>query len=303
MIEVQSSSEAMALVSRELAVFARIPRPMVLVGPSGVGKGVLARRCHDLSGRTGEFIQLTGGELSESLFHSQLFGHEAGAFTGAVKRRRGVLERAAGGTLFIDEVPLWSRAAQSALLRVLSERRFSPLGSERDIPATCRFVFASTVPLSELVHDGRLLPDLMYRMQWHVLRVPGLAERPGDILPIASAILRRAVEEFGLGPLTISHSAVAWLLGATWPGNVRELETRIEKAAVRAAADLSGAVEAHHLEEDQTGTEAPPVSPTHPWHLNVEWALEQTRGHRGKAAELLGVHRNTIGRRARRMAS
>lgn len=200
--------------------FARIPRPILLLGPSGVGKGLFAKLIHSVSGVPGAFISVTGGELADSLYHSQLFGHEPGAFTGAVRQKRGAFEQAQGGTLFLDELPLWTPAAQSAVLRALSDGVVRRLGAEREFDLNCRIVVASTTSPDALVMSGRLLPDLRWRLGEFVIRIPPLRERREDILPLAEHYRARAVAEFGQArPTFFSREAVRRLVSYDWPGD------------------------------------------------------------------------------------
>lgn len=288
-------SRQMQHVLREARLFAPFPRPIVLIGPTGVGKGTLAHFIHAESGRTGELVTLDGGQLTPGLLHSQLYGHDRGAFTGATSRNPGALALAAGGTLFIDELPLWDTTAQAAMLRPLAEGRFQALGTARDLDVTARVVVGSTKPLETLEGEGRLLRDLRYRIEFVQITIPPLCERRADLLHLASAALEAARTAFRLElPMGFGATAVQSLLRREWPGNAREVRYSVEEGAIRANGEGSLLLEKRHLNQ------APEPMP---WYEGAEpevkkaaarWALGQTGGQRGAAAELLGIHRNTI---------
>jgi len=285
----------MALARR----YALLPRDLLLVGPTGSGKNHLAEFIHRASGRTGAFITVTGGQLTDTLWTSQLYGHFAGAFTGARERSRGALEQAAGGTLFLDELHHWSPAVQSGLLRPLSERRFRPLGANRELDVTCRVLFATTTAPDELVQSERLLRDLRYRLPAFVLTLPPLAARRADILPLVTQFTSATLNDFGWDPSRFhwSPTAVRALLLYNWPGNIRELRQVVECAIARIGPEPSADIELEPLqlpsgdEADLAELLAPDVL-----HHVAAWALARANGSRQRAARLLGVHRNTITR-------
>lgn len=284
-------------VLREATLFAPIPRPIALIGGTGVGKGTIASFIHTASGRPGPFVVVTGGQVSDGILHSQLFGHEKGAFTGAVGRSPGALERATGGTLFIDELPHWSHAAQAAMLRPLAERRFQTLGTAREVDVTARVIVGSTAPLEELERRGALLPDLRHRLQFIEIEIPALDQRRADVLPIAEVALTGARTEFHLDlPRRLGASAVQSLLTRAWPGNVRELRWTVEVAAVRANDERNPWLEQRHLKPTEERRNWFEGADEDTKRAAAQWAVEQTSGHRGEAALLLGIHRNTIRR-------
>lgn len=286
--------------------FAPLFHPVLLVGPTGVGKSTLARLMHEWSGRAGEFVAVTGGELVDSLYHNQLFGHEKGSYTGANDQAPGVFERAAGGTLLLDELQHWSRDKQAAILAPLQDARVTRVGGRRALPTTCRVLLASTIPLDQLVRNDRLLPDLQYRIGDLVIELPPLAQRCVDVAVLAYHSLDREREAGGSAvPVLFDPDALERLLHYQWPGNVRELERVVQYAVVRAAgrerilvddlpSRLAEAGGGHPAWATLTGDERDGL---------VAWALDRVRGRRRSAASMLGVHVNTIDNHRKHVAA
>lgn len=205
---------------------------VLIEGESGTGKELIARAIHRLSPRAGQvFIPVHCASFSENLLESELFGHEKGAFTGAVSLRRGRFELAHGGTLFLDEVSTIPMATQVKLLRVLQERQFERVGGSETIEVDVRLISATNTPLEALIKEGRFREDLYYRLNVVHLKVPPLRERRGDIPQLIAHFLARANGETGKR-VTINRMASALLESYAWPGNVRELENTIEALVV-----------------------------------------------------------------------
>lgn len=278
---------------------ARVDSTVVLQGETGAGKDVLARLIHDWSDRAaGPFVTLCCAEFPDGLLHGELFGHEAGAFTGAVGRRVGRFERAHGGTLYLDEVGEIEPAVQLSLLRVLESGRFDRLGGGETQQADFRLICATHVDLAARVREGAFREDLYYRLQVLGIRVPPLRERPEDVLPLAAFFLRRCCERMERPALSWSPEAEDALLRRAWPGNVRELANVIERAAVQArgprleAADLASPFEA--------APSAPPASDPgqRSWEEEQREILRRTmlrcRGNRHEAARLLSMPRSSL---------
>jgi DNA-binding NtrC family response regulator len=218
--------------------------PVLVNGETGTGKELVARHVHRLSKRAGPFLAVNCGAITEQLAESELFGHEAGAFTGAVGRRQGWFEAADGGTLFLDEIGDLPLPLQVELLRVLQEREVVRLGSRKPIPIDVRLVAATNVDLNHAVHAGRFRLDLLYRLNIAQVRLPPLRERPGDIEPLAEHFLKQYTQRLGRAPVRLSAGARATLKRYPWPGNIRELENAIHFALL--VADGSD-LEPEHL--------------------------------------------------------
>jgi len=211
---------------------ARSDATALIYGETGTGKELIARHIHKVSERSGPFVAVNCGAFSESLIDAELFGHEAGAFTGASQARAGWFEAANGGTLFLDEIGDLSMALQVKLLRVLQERQVVRLGSRRPIPLDVRLLAATNVDLDKAIDADRFRSDLYYRLSVAVINLPPLCDRPGDILPLAQHFVGSYGSKLGLKEVRIAASAQAALLGYEWPGNIRELENVIHYALI-----------------------------------------------------------------------
>ncbi|KAB0643049.1 sigma-54 interaction domain-containing protein [Burkholderia latens] len=222
---------------RSLALLDRVRRVapsdanVLIVGETGTGKELIARHVHDVSDRGGgPFVAVNCGALPETLVDSELFGHEKGAFTGAVRAKPGWFEAANGGTLFLDEIGDLPLSMQVKLLRVLQEREVVRLGARSGIPIDVRIVAATNVDLQRAVADGRFRGDLFYRLNVVRLDVPALRERPADILPLARHFFDEYRSRTGYGPRSIGPAAERRLEAHAWPGNIRELQNVIHHA-------------------------------------------------------------------------
>jgi len=263
---------------------------VLLTGESGTGKELLARCIHAHSRRADRvFLALNCAALAPTLIESALFGHEKGAFTGAVAQHQGVFERADGGTLFLDEVAELDGHLQSKLLRVLQERSFERLGGTRSTTADVRLIAATNRDVKRLVAEGQFRDDLYYRLNTFPLEIPPLRERPADIAVLASFFLSRAAENLGKPTPVLSQEAVEKLLSHAWPGNVRELENMMERAAILAGA----AVQPEHLPiaepEERRAVRMKEIE-----RRAIEEALRAHQGSRTRAARQLGISLRTL---------
>lgn len=228
-------SPAMALVERMARLYAKVPNPIVLVGPVGSGKTSLARWIHRASGRRGRLVEIGSGNMSTELVFDMLFGHVPGAFTGATGRRRGLLASAAQGTVLIDDLALLAPMVQKALLTVLESGIYRPGGSDEELEASCRFLLATTEEPRALVAAGHLLPDLESRIGEFKINVPALAMRTDDIMPIARLRAARTIAAMQWDAAAeFDSSAIDSLTAYAWPHNVRELESVIDVAVTHA---------------------------------------------------------------------
>ncbi len=269
---------------------------LLITGESGTGKDHLARLIHELGPRRdAPFLKIDCASLPEELVESELFGHERGAFTGAVERKLGRLEMADAGTIVLDEIAALSPATQSKLLRVLEERQFERLGGTETITISARLIALTNADLARLVSDGQFREDLFFRLSVLTIPVPALRARSADILPLADALLERGARVHGRKGAAFSDAVRKMLTLYSWPGNVRELRNAIERAlvfsagpslipedfpeSVRAAdSELGGALRSLNDMERDT----------------IRATLEATRYKIGKSAQILGISRKTL---------
>ncbi len=280
---------------------------VLLLGESGTGKEVVARTIHENSERSRRpFIVLNCAALPPELLESELFGHERGAFTGAIGQRQGKFEAADGGTIFLDEIGELPLALQPKLLRVLQEHSFERVGGTASIHTDVRVIAATNRPLEEDVEEKRFRADLFYRLNAFTVRLPPLRERQSDILPLADYFLARYARRNQTMEPALAEDAAAALQHYWFPGNVRELEHLIERAAVKAGGR---AITAEHIQDELTQAKATAqggfdiaLAAQLPFHEAVaswerhliEQALEASLGNKSDAARRLGIHRRLL---------
>jgi DNA-binding NtrC family response regulator/tetratricopeptide (TPR) repeat protein len=281
--------------------FAPQPVTVLVLGESGSGKEAVARAVHRLSPRSaGPFVSVNLPAIPAALAESELFGHARGAFTGADRERRGLLEEAHGGTIFFDEIGDLPAALQAKLLRALQEREVRRVGENRPRPVDARVVSATSRDLVREVETGRFREDLFYRLHVAVVRLPPLRERGRDALRLARFFLDRCAREYGRGPLRISPEASAAILAYGWPGNVRELQNAIAQAA--ALCDAGGVVGPDLLPEPVRGAGGRRREPAGDYRARVDAhrralvrdALDRHGGNRSRAARDLGLSRQAL---------
>jgi len=259
---------------------------VLLMGESGTGKELLARCIHAHSPRRHRvFVAVNCAALPPTLIESELFGHEKGAFTGAVTQHPGRFERADGGTLFLDEVAELDPAAQAKLLRVLQEKTFERVGGRREIRVDVRVIAATNRDLPRMVEEGRFREDLYYRLSVFPITVPPLRARPADIPALAEFLLARAARRLGKTGLVLTPEAQARLMNYSWPGNVRELENLMERVAIL----CDGEVRAEDLPIATAQAQARPLSWKEIERRAIEEALKRNHGNRTRAARELGI--------------
>ncbi len=248
-VEIVAESEAMQEVLGQAVKVASLDSTILLTGESGVGKSMLARHVHANSERREQpFVTVSCPALPRELLESELFGHEKGAFTGAVRRRRGKIEMAKGGTLFLDEIGDLPIDLQPKLLSVLQERQFQRLGGEETLEADVRIIAATNLDLEQRMKDGQFREDLFYRLSVIPIEVPPLRERLEELRELSDAMLGRIARQGGRRNVKLSKEALAAMQAYDWPGNVRQLENVLERAAAFceegaiSVEDLPGAV-------------------------------------------------------------
>jgi two-component system response regulator HydG len=285
-----------------LAMVAPSDATVLIMGESGTGKEVIANAIHHNSPRAGEpFIKVSCAALPETLLESELFGHEKGAFTGAVARREGRFQLAHRGTIFLDEVGEMSPALQTKLLRVLQEKEFEPVGSARTVKVDIRVITATNRDLEKEVKEGRFREDLYYRLNVVPLLLPPLRERREDIPILADHFLAIYREKNRKPVRGISGKALDLLVRYDWPGNIRELENCIERAVILSReevivpADFPPQILMLSQEDRTDGFTIPPgISLDEMERALIIKTLEDTGGNRTRASEILGINRRTM---------
>ncbi len=278
---------------------------VLITGETGTGKELVARAIHRNSRRaSGPFVAINCATLGEALLESELFGHERGAFTGAVALKKGKLELADGGTVFLDEIGELPPALQAKLLRALQERRFERVGGTRAIPVDIRLIAATNRDLQRAISEHAFREDLYFRLNVVALRVPALRERRDDIPALAGHFVERCRERFRPGLKGVAREALDCLRAYAWPGNIRELENAVEHAAVLGDGDwirpedLPACILESATPAEPAGRFCEAVNEQK--RVMVLKALEETRSYQGAAAQL-GIHPNSLHRLIRNL--
>ncbi len=328
------ASPAMQEIYRSVARMTQNDLSVLITGESGTGKELVARALHDYGNRKrGQFVAINMAAIPRELIESELFGHEKGAFTGANQRMDGRFEQAEGGTLFLDEIGDMPMDTQTRLLRVLQEGEYTTIGGRRPIKTNVRIVAATHQDLRRLIRQGLFREDLYFRLNVVPLRLPPLRERVEDIEDLVRHFMAQGIDQ-GLVAKSFDNEALDALRAHSWPGNVRELENLVRRLCALYVEDVIGA-EAVRLELSETDLEAAPAhqeggSLTDSLHFHLstyfkshgdglppnglyervlrevetpllELSLAATRGNQIKAAELLGLNRNTLRKKIREL--
>ncbi len=311
------NSQPMQRIFNRIRQVAPTTATVLIEGETGTGKELVARAIHTLSTRSaGKFVAVNCAALSPQLMESELFGHEKGAFTGALQRRKGRFEEADGGTLFLDEIGEIDMPTQVKLLRVLAERSIERVGSNESIAVNVRVVAATNRNLEQMVQEGTFRQDLYQRLNVISLHLPPLRERAGDVVLMANAFVQELCRENNKEPKSLSRPALELLRAYSWPGNVRQLRTAMEHGVVMSEG---ATICPQDLPDYLSGAEAaPPASAAMPQSnvhtefgldftpsFNLKYierqvilkALQHTGGNRSVAAELLGINRRTLQRK------
>ena len=301
-------SHQMVEIYTLVARVARLDTTVLIQGETGTGKELVARAIHYASPRADRpFVVVDCAALSETLFESELFGHERGAFTGASTARRGLLETSSGGTCFLDEIGELTTALQAKLLRTLQERTIRRVGGNEPIPVDVRLLAATNRDLRKLVAEGRFRDDLYYRLNVVTLTVPPLRERPQDIPLLAQHFLEKFAAAAARPVRRLAPEALALLTGYHWPGNVRELEHAIERAVALASAemllpdDFPPHLRAEPAEVARLPAARMTLEEVKRWYVSK--VLQESGGNKLRAAELLGIDRSTLYRILGRQAT
>ena len=300
--EIIGAAPAMQDVFRLLQKVAPTDSSVIIYGESGTGKELVARAIHKNSRRsTGPFIRVHCGALAETLLESELFGHEKGAFTGALKRKQGRFELAQGGTIFLDEIGDISAAMQIRLLRVLQEREFERVGGEETVQVDARVLAATHRDLKHEVEAGRFREDLYYRLHILPIQLPPLRQRHSDVSLLLQHFVAKMAQELGKPGLRLEGDALQVLQEYHWPGNVRELENIVERAAVLCEQGVITANDLPPLAKDRAAIFSLPQDQ---WDLNktveeveralIERAMKKSHGVKAEAARLLGIKTTTL---------
>jgi DNA-binding NtrC family response regulator len=315
------NSASMERVRAIIEKVAETDATVLVRGESGTGKELVAREVHEKNSvrSKGPFVAVNCAALPSELIESELFGHEKGAFTGAAARRQGKFEQANGGTLFLDEIGDMSSNVQAKLLRALEERRIERLGGNESIPVDVRIVSATHRPLEQEIASGNFRADLFYRLRVVTIDIPPLRERREDIPQLAETFTRAAAERYGLPLRQIGQSALRRLVDYDWPGNVRELKNTIDRAAIMAegeelrSQDLPDEITSGQEKEllsskgDAEGGLAVPFTADFREDRReferryISRCLEHTQGNVTKAAEILGMHRQSLQHKLRQL--
>jgi DNA-binding NtrC family response regulator len=304
--QIVTQDPAMRAVLEMLVKIAPTDSAVLIQGESGTGKELVANAIHQLSKRKdGPIVVINCGALQETVLESELFGHEKGAFTGAVAAKPGLFELADGGTLFLDEIGEVSPAMQVRLLRVIETGRFFRVGGVRERIVDVRILSATNKDLRKVVEAGTFRQDLFYRVAMITVSLPPLRDRRGDIPPLVQHILE---QQAALGRKTVSPEALDLLTAYPWPGNVRELQHVIRRALILAPTDRIGPEDLPLDLRVRPGLLAPaaPALPAGPLttlqeleRQHIVRVLTEVKGHRGRAAEILGIDPKTLYRKIR----
>ncbi len=305
-------SKAMKAVFQQLEKLTEVNCNVIITGESGTGKELVARALHDYSPRReAPFVVIDCGALTESLLESELFGHEKGAFTGALQRKRGLMEQASGGTLFLDEISNISDAMQMKLMRAIESQSITRVGGTEVIPIELRIISASNRDLEQLVREGKFRHDFYHRLNVVTIHLPSLAERRDDIPLLIDAFVREFSRQYQREISGFDPESLKYLLDKNWTGNVRELRNTVERCVILADSeqltihDLAAPATASAAAGSgfgpgnwQAGDELPSLDQLEEQYIN--YVLEISDGKKTLAADILGIDKTTLWRKLRK---
>lgn len=314
---IKSRDKKMRAIFQYVEVIAPSRQPVLITGETGVGKDLLAKAIHSICRCKGEFVAVNVAGLDDAMFSDTLFGHKRGAYTGADQARDGLIARAAGGTIFLDEIGDLSDSSQIKLLRLLQEKEYYPVGSDIPSKSNARVVVATNKSLKSLMNAGKFRNDLYYRLCTHQIEIPPLRERPDDIPLLLEHFLQKAAASLGKKKPGVPSGLSRFLTAYNFPGNVRELEALVYDAVARAAAGdlpLDGFREAAGAGGSSQHDANAPHYPVDGRELIrtlfgqfptmrqmedflIQEALKEANGNQGGAAALLGITRQTLNKR------
>lgn len=316
--EIITTNEAMRIIFRYVESVGRTDQPVLVYGETGVGKELMARAIHRASGRTGPFMPINVAGLDDEMFSDTLFGHMRGAFTGAMKDRRGLVEAAANGTLFLDEIGDLALTTQVKLLRLLQEREYYQIGADTPKTSSARVVVATNQDLKQLIQAGRFRKDLFYRLQTHKIEIPALRDRREDIALLTDHFLEKAARQLGRKTPTAPKELCTLLQNYAFPGNIRELESMIFDAVSKHESNVMSLEVFYQRIRQEHGlgmnlrrraTDGQPVvfTETLPTlkestEALIAEALRRSQNNQSMAARMLGVTQQALNRRIRRKA-
>jgi two-component system NtrC family response regulator len=291
-----AGSSEMLRVLRNIEKIAPTDVTVLLLGESGTGKELLAQAIHKMSARArAPFVPINCAAIPETLLESELFGHEKGAFTGAVRQNIGRIESADRGTLFLDEIGDVALPMQVKLLRFLQDQVVERIGGRKPVQVNVRIVCATNQDLDRMMAEGRFREDLYYRLNEVTVQVPPLRERPGDAVVLASYFLRRFTSEYGRQIRGFASAALVAIQDYSWPGNVRELENRIKRAVVMTDGPLLSATDLGlSVSEEEPQSLGIRAARARAEREVLQLALAQAGSNLSKAAKLLGISRPTL---------
>lgn len=238
--DIVGNSEAIVQIKRDIEKIAKTDARVLIMGPNGSGKELVCRQIHEQSDRnTMPLIEVNCAAIPSELIESELFGHEKGSFTGAIKDKKGKFEQADGGTLFLDEIGDMSLSAQAKVLRALQEQKITRVGSDKDIKVNVRVIAATNKDLKAEIQKGNFREDLFHRLGVIVIKVPSLDERKDDIALLTDKFLNDIAEEYRTPPKTIEKAAIKLLEQRTWSGNIRELRNVVERLVIMSGAKIT----------------------------------------------------------------